>query len=584
MTSSGRELADENYARWQRFYRKGMISRRTMLQAAMVWAGAASVGGILAGCGGDDDDAGSSPTSSGSGSTGGNTPAAGSTMAAGNTPAAGATSAGGGSGSAGRALRVALDQTDLPTMDPHMHNLRTGIIMFYHTHDNLGVRNPETLQIEPWLAESWEILEPTVWQMKLKSGITFHNGDPFTAETVKWNWDRVINPEQKSPQIGNHSQILGVEVIDEMTVKITTKAPYPIFTERLQNFQMIPEKLAAAQGDAYLAENPVGTGPYKFVEWKKGQEVVLTANTDYWNSDVQTPYTDLILRTIPGVPTQLAELLAGTVDIIRVVPFDQMKVVTDSGIAVPIVQPILRVAMTKLDAMGRSTPDNPFTKVQVRHAANHAVDTQTYIESLQPGGDRTPAMVNPKHFGFDPNIKPHEYDPERAKALMEEAGYGDGFDTTWLRGPSLMPNYDQVGQAMQRDLAAVGINAEFNTLSDGNVINTMINEGKADPMYDTSWGSYSVFDTDGIYWDMLHTDSIFTYWSNTEFDGLVDEARSSLDQEARKTLYSQAQQIVRDEAPVIFQWGLHAVWGVNDSVDWKPAADEIDRYFWAKPK
>src|SRR5690606_32297034 len=101
-------------------------------------------------------------------------------------------------------------------------------------------------------------------------GVTFHNGEEFNAETVKWNWERVIDPEQKSPQIGNHAAISGVEIVDDYTVIVHTKEPYPIFTERLQNFQMIPHKLAQEKGDAWLAENAVGSGPYKFVEWKRG--------------------------------------------------------------------------------------------------------------------------------------------------------------------------------------------------------------------------------------------------------------------------------------------------------------------------
>jgi peptide/nickel transport system substrate-binding protein len=547
----------------------------------MVWAGAASMGGLLAGCGDDDDngDAGGGSATA-TPTTGSGAP----TATSGGSTAPTATSGSSSGTPSGGMLRVALSESDLPTMDPHMHNLRTGIIFFYHTHDNLGARDQETLLIEPWLADSWEILEPTIWQMKLKQDVLFHNGDPFTAETVKWNWERIINPEQASQQLGNHAQIQGVEVIDDYTVNVITIAPYPIFTERLQNFQMIPEKLAQEMGDEWLAENPVGTGPYKFVEWKKAQEINLTVNENYWNPDVQASYSDLNLRIIPGVPTQLAELLSGNIDIIRVIPFDQMQTVTDSGIAVPAVQPILRVAMIKLDAMGRGTPDNPYTDVRVRNAANHAVDTATYIDALQPGGDRTPAMVNPKHFGFDASIEPHEYDPELAKSLMVEAGYEDGFDVSWLRGPSLMPNADQVDQATQRDLAAVGINAEFNTIADGNVITTLVNEGNADPMFSYSWGSYSVFDTDGIYYDMLQSESIFSYYSNPEFDALIEEARSSLDEEVRIDLYSQAQQIVRAESPAIFQWGLHAVWGVNNNVDWVPAPDEIDRYYWAKPK
>jgi peptide/nickel transport system substrate-binding protein len=574
------EMNDKIYANWERFYKEGRIDRRTLVKAAMVWAGGAAAMGVLAACGDeeDDDDAPTS-TSGGGGQT--ETPAAGeSTEAADDEaePTAGGDSAAGDGGT----LRVILDQSDLPTMDPHMHNLRTGIIAFYHIFDNLGVRNRETNMIEPWLAESWENIEPTVWELKLRQDVKFHNGDDFTATTVKFNWDRITNPEQASQQIGNHAAIAGVEIIDDYTVHVTTKEPYPIFTERLQNFQMISEKVAE-EGDAYLAENPIGTGPYKFVEWKKGQEVVLTRNEDYWNPDVEIGFKELVLRTVPGVPTQLAELLAGTADIVRVVPFDQMKAVDDSGVATSKTQAILRVGFTRLDAMGRTAP-NPFQDVRVRHAANHACDIQGYIDALQPGGDRTPALVNPKHFGFDPTIEPHEYDPDLAKQLLTEAGYPDGIDVTWVRGPSSMPNQDQVDQAMQRDLEAVGIRCTFETLSDGNVFTTRHNEGQAGPMHSYNWGSYSVFDADGILWDQLHSNEIFTYYNNDELDALLVDGRGSLDPDERMEIYSKAQRIIRDEAPMIFMWGFHAVWGVSNKVEWSPRPDEIDMYFTAKPK
>ena len=602
---TGRELADRVYANWERFYQEGRIDRRTLIQAAMVWAGTAGASSVLAACGGDDDDDDSDGAGGGGGSAT-NTPEAG----GGDEPTATTaeeaeetapesdeepTEAGGEDEATepmaggddeemveGGTLTVILSESDLPTMDPHMHNLRTGIILFYHTHDNLGVRDPETNIVEPWLAESWENIEPTVWEMKLRQDVTFHNGDPFTAETVKWNWDRITNPDQASQQIGNHASIAGVEVIDDYTVHVSTIEPYPIFTERLQNFQMIPEKLAQAEGDAFLAENAIGSGPYKFVEWKKGQEIILERNDDYWNPDVKAAYQTLVIRIVPGIPTQLAELLAGNADIVRVVPFDQMETVANSGVASPKTQAILRVGMVKLDAMGRSGP-SPFQDVRVRNAANHAVDIQGYIDALQPGGDRTPALLNPKHFGFDPTVKPHEYDPDLARELLAEAGYPDGIDVNWLRGPSSMPNQDQVDQAMQRDLEAVGIRATFETLSDGNVFTTRHNEGNGGDMMNYNWGSYSVFDADGIYWDMLHSSSIFTYYNNPELDELLERGRGSLDPEERLQIYAEAQRIVREDAPMIFMWGFHSVWGVSNDVDWTPRPDEIDMYFTARP-
>lgn len=151
------DLNDKIYANWQRFYREGRINRRTLMQAMMVWAGAASVGGLLAACGGSAENTPSGGGAATAPSGGATAPAGGATAPTGGAtaPAGGATAPTGGAATEGGMLRVILDQNDLPTMDPHMHNLRTGIIFFYHTHDNLGVRNRETNQIEPWLAESW---------------------------------------------------------------------------------------------------------------------------------------------------------------------------------------------------------------------------------------------------------------------------------------------------------------------------------------------------------------------------------------------------------------------------------------------
>jgi peptide/nickel transport system substrate-binding protein len=187
------------------------------------------------------------------------------------------------------------------------------------------------------------------------------------------------------------------------------------------------------------------------------------------------------------------------------------------------------------------------------------------------------------HFGFDESIEAHEFDPDLARELLAEAGYEDGFEVTWHRGPSSMPNQDQVDQAIQRDLEAVGILARFETVADTNVHVEKVTEGQAGPMWNWNWGSYSVFDADGIYWDMFHTNEIYSYWENEEFMDLIEQARGSVDADLRQELYSAAQQIVRDEAPVIFQWGFHSVWGVNVDVEWSPAVDEIDRIFTARP-
>ncbi len=539
------ELAYEVADRWHWFYKKGLISRRDFLKAVLVTGGVTAAPAVAA-C----------------------------------TPQPGAPAQPQAPRQPTKDTISSAFGSDLPNLDPHMHFLRFGIIFHYHVFDNLGVRDPKTMRIGPHLATSWKPIDPTTWEIELRRDVTFHNGDPFTAETVKFNWERITNPEQKSPQRGNHEQIAGVEVVDRYKVRVRTKAPYPIFVERLQNFQMVPEKVIKEKGDAWFAEHPVGTGPYKFVEWRRDQYILVERNDNYWGPKPAFRYFKYVV--IPEVTTQIAELLNGNIDVMRGVPTDQVNTINNSGRARVVSQRILRTGFVGLDSKGRTAP-NPFMDVRVRHAANHAVNIESYIKNLQPGGDRAPALVNPMAFGYDPAVKPHEYDPDKAKSLLAQAGYPSGFEVTFNRtNASLLPNARLVFEAMQRDLEKVGIRAKFQ-VHESRAFTDMVSQGKGGPMYEWSWGYYSVFDADGILWDMLHSSSPFSYYSNPELDRLLLEARSTLDEEKRKQLYSRAQQIIREEAPVIFMWGFHQLWAVSTAVNWMPDPDEIDKFYNARP-
>lgn len=476
-------------------------------------------------------------------------------------------------------LIISFEQ-DEPTLDPHMHSSRHLINLFYHTHDNLGTRDLTTMKMGPHLAKSWLAIEPTIWEMELRDDVVFHNGEPFDAETVKYNFERVTNPEQKSPQMGNFEPFEAVEIISPYKLRIITKSPWPIFAERLQNFQMIPPKYTMEKGDEYAGSNPVGTGPYKFVSWKRDQEIVLERNESYWGA--KPVFKNLVIRIIPEKATEIAELLAGKIDIMRAVPTDQMNVIDNSGVAKTKIQDALRVFMIGLDARGR-TGDNPFQDVRVRRAVNHAVDIDGIIKNLQVGGKRAPALLNPMHFAFDPSIEPYEYDPDKAMALLAEAGYPDGFSTK-MASPSghLLPNARLVEQAIQRDLGKVGINME-NEILQGSTFNELQDNGTLAPMINMSWGSYSVFDPDALYYLITYSKSNKSYWTNEEFDKLIEEAHTIVDQDRRLVLYQQAQKIVRDEAPYLFLFTLVGVWATSSSIIWSPDPDEIERWYNAKP-
>jgi len=533
------DLALENLDRWLHFYRKRLITRREFFQAVL----AAGAGALLR-----EAVPGTLP------------------------PALGAT--------VKDTATLALN-SDAPTLDPHMHILREVIIVMYHMFNNLGTRDLRTMRIGPDLATSWKIASPTVWEMTLRQDVKFHNGDPFTAQTVKFNYDRVLDPAQKSPQRGNHEAIDHAEVTGPYSVRIITKRPYPIFVERLQNFQMLPEKYVKEKGDAYIAEHPVGTGPYKFSDWKRGSEINVVRNDDYWGPKAFIPRAKF--RVVPDVATSVAELLAGNVDIVRYVPTDQMATVNKSGRATAKVQRILRVQYIALDTLGR-TGQTPFMDKRVRQAANYALDADTYLKRLQPGGDKTPAALNPLHFGYDPSISPYAHNPDAARKLLVEAGYKDGFDARWLTSNLGMPSFQTVNDAIAQDLSGVGIRAKQQYIQATQTLVDLITSGKAGPMFDFSWGSYSVFDADGLYWDCFHPSSNLSYWHQARFAQLIEAARGTLDSDLRKRFYASAQQIVHEEAPVIFEWGFHSIFGVSNAIDWTPEPDEIVRLFNAKAR
>ncbi len=532
------------------------------------------------------------------------TPLAGSTAAAGDatvaattaapagaTAAASATTPTAGGGAAGVDTVTLALQSDITSLDPHANVLRDGIKVFYHLFDNLGVRNYETKRVGPWLATEWKSVGDTRWEMTLRGDVKFHNGDPFTAQTVKFNIERVLNPETKSPQRGNWQAIERVEVVDQTHLAWITKQPYPVFTERLQNLQFLPEAVVRERGDRWVAENAIGTGPYKFVSYERGRQIAMVRNDDYWGP--KPAIKNAVFRIIPDVATQIAELLAGRIDIVPAFPLDQIDALERSGRGKAFVQPILRTAFRGFDVRGRSGP-NPLQEKAVRLAINHACDVKGYASTLQKGGDFTPGMVSPLAFGFDKDVPMFDHDPKKAKQILADAGYkpdpdgvlakaGKRLEFKLLTGPTTVPNNLQLQQAISQDLQGVGIKAEIQNLGDSTAFTTTVSQGKAQ-FYQWDWGYYSVFDADGVLWDMFHSSSPYAYFSTPELDKLLEEGRETLDQARRQEAYSKAQRLLHDEAAVLFMFAVHSIWGVSNRIQWQPRFDEIDRLFEAKPR
>ena len=413
-----------------------------------------------------------------------------------------------------------------PTLDPHMHFERIGVLVNINMFDSLLHRNTK-LEFEPSLATSWKALSDTQWEFKIRKGVRFHNGEIMTAEDVKYSFDRVLDPKKKSPQYGNIRAIKEVRVVDPETVHIITDKPFPLLLERLVFFCIVPKKHVEAVGDqAFGATAAIGTGPWKFVEWKRDQLIRLEAFDQHWRG--RPPFKQLIFRAIPETATQVAEIKTGGVDIIRNVSADLVPELKAGPQTYVSSTPILRVHSVELDMRVA-----PFDKRLVRQAANYAIDKQTVVQKLMAGLGRPVATtVQPQAFGYDPEVKPYPYDPKKAKELLAQAGYASGVDVT-LHSSAV--EFRPVFEAVCQMLTEVGIRATPKMWDPGPAWNKFFQtDGKATNGVYFSWGNYSVFDADALLHPLYHTEPggwIGKWYTRVEgLDKLIDEARSTVDQ------------------------------------------------------
>ena len=474
-------------------------------------------------------------------------------------------------------------QSDVPNWDPPNSVLRESIILGYHVFDHLAARDLKTGRVGPSLAVSWKSIDDSTWEVKLRKGVKFHDGTPFTAKDVKATFERVLNPENKLTARGNHAKIKTVEVVDDLTARFKTDGPYPVFVERLTAQVIASEKVIREKGHEWMQENPVGTGPYKLVKWSKKQEHLLQRNDDYWGA--KPAFKFVRIRIIPEQATQIAELVSGGVDVIKAVPPDQMDVINKSGQARTATSPILRTAMIQLDQAGRSGP-NPFQDKRVRQAANLAVDMDGIIKHVLNGlADRTATTVNPMAFGYDPSVKAYKQDLAAAKKLLAEAGFPNGFEVGFLRTqPIVEPGLIQTSDAIVSDLAKAGIRTKARMVGESGPFTNLVRDNKADPMFEWSWGYYSIFDADAILYDVMTCNQPYSYYCNKAHDDLVLQGRSTLDQKKRAEIYTRAQKLLHDDAAYLFKWGLRGVWGISNRIDYEAPKDEVDRMFVATPR
>lgn len=423
-------------------------------------------------------------------------------------------------------------------------------------------------EISPKLAEKWEVSpDATEFTLKLKKGIKFHDGQPFNAEAVKVNFDRRLDFKAATKLYFLVAQIASVTVVNEYTVKIKTKVPFaPLLSNLtyLTNGIQSPAALKRSWDRPMLM--PVGTGPFIFKEWAPGSRVVMVRNDNYWAT--QPALSEVTFRVISEDVSRVAALEKGDVHVaIKIPPPDVPRLKANSKIN------ILTIPSARIIHIGINCLREPFTDRRVRQALNYAVNKEAIVEHILHGAGRvSDAPVSPVIFGYTP-IQTYEYNIEKAKALLTDAGFPEGFETT-LHVPSGRYYKDvSVGTAVATDLLRVGVKAEVKMMDWETYIPFILRDPEAadHSLYVLGWSTLTGDPDYGLYplfysgeWPRKGTNASF--FKNQKVDQLLDTARSTANPNERRKLYKEAMTLIVEEAPWIFLYSEIEMTGVRTNI------------------
>ncbi|UOR13480.1 glutathione ABC transporter substrate-binding protein [Halobacillus amylolyticus] len=422
--------------------------------------------------------------------------------------------------------------TDVVGLSPIDTNDSVSSAVIEQVYETLFVRDPETMEIKPRLAESYENPNPTTWVIKLKEDITFHDGTPFNAEAVKYTFDQFMSEERAAPRASLLDPVESVEVKDEYTVVIKTKEPYgPLLAALSHTNASIVSPEADKGGD--LNQNPVGTGPFVFEEWVQGDHVSLSANEDYWRGAPELE--SVTMKVVPEYSTAISMLQTGEVQFIDAIPAEQL----------PRIESLENVEVQKREGtpfyyLGFNMSKEPFNDSNFRKAVSHAINREAYVKQLNGLGIKNESIIGPKVFGYSEDAADagYSYDPEKAKQLIEEHGF-EGQEITMLAANR--ESYMKMAEIVQAQLTEVGFNVEIETMEWGTFLDTTA-EGNFQMTF-LGW-SNSTADGSELLYPILHSDNIGSSnrmkYNNSEFDQLVEASRTTVDQEVRKEKLKQA--------------------------------------------
>jgi peptide/nickel transport system substrate-binding protein len=418
-------------------------------------------------------------------------------------------------------------------------------------------------ELEPALAESYEVSEDgTEYTFYLRDDVVFHNGEPFNADSVILTWERAANADYEYSYYFTSAD--SVEKIDDYTVKVTTPEPDSTFLRLMADYwAMIPPQYYEEVGEEGFIEQPIGTGPFMFVEWVKGDHITMEANPNYWREGLPK-VQNLVFRPIPESATRVAAIQTGEVDVVGRLSSEEAQ----SLLGVPNVK-VIRYPSTRIYyiAFNNLTTgvDQPTEDPLVRQAMNYAVDVDAIVDALFDGfGQRASGYVAEGEMGYGV-VEPFPYDPEKAKELLAEAGYPDGFEMDFACPAGAYIFFEQVCEAVQGYLADVGIETNLEIMESGQYWELEA-EKQLSPLFGDSWSSTLGEAYNRLYGALGGWDASYSSWSDPTIDEYLGEIEQAIDFEERKKLYEDLQVYMQEDPPFIYLYQLMTFEAINTRV------------------
>jgi len=505
--------------------------------------------------------------------------------------------------SAENVIRWATD-ADIPTLDPDAYASTKALTFQNHIYEGL-VQRDQDLKISPWLATSWEQLDDTTLRFKLREGVKFHNGNEFTADDVVASVARITDPA--SGVRANASTIKDAVAVDKHTVDIHLVKKTGIALNELTGVMIMSKPWLAehnalkptdiSQGtEGYATNNTNGTGPYILQSRQRDTQMVLVKNPEWWNTEAGGNIDKIIFKPVTSDATRLSGLLAGEYDLVTSVPLQDIPRLQSNPKLNMQVSPSLRVDYLSLNLRDQlnaknDKAENPLKDLRVRQAMLMAINREAITQKVMRGLTiPTDNYLAPDIPGYNADAAPKiSYDPTKARALLAEAGYPNGFNLTFDCPEGTYINAVQWCQAVQSYWSKIGIKTTLN-MHPASVYDPIIVNGRTDVGV-LGWANLPIMDPYSVAVQLLHTNdgkNMGTFniprYSNLEVDSLIDQSVGELDNTKRLALLSEAVGKANQDLPFLPMHFEPVVWAVGKNLDIKQTPDNIQRLWYATIK